>query len=291
MKLAIIANPVSGGGRAFKRLERYIQSWPHEEWKVELHPTRCAEHAGVLAHDLIEDPPDLLAVCGGDGTLHEVASSVPRPPFPVALLPAGTANVMAREVGIPLNPIAALEIALRRVVRHVDIGLLLGRSSRHFLLMTGVGLDAYVVSKMRPARQRLGLASFYLATLRAVATYSFAEFRVRIQEETEAATSCVIANAKTYGGGLILTPDATMNDGLLDILLVQSGDRSETIRFLLSAWLGKPRHSPYIQWRRAPAVRIEGPRGIWVQADGELVGTLPMDVTLSPQTFPLVVPK
>ena len=114
---------------------------------------------------------------------------------------------------------------------------------------------------------------------------------MHIQDETIAATSCVIANARTYGGGLVLNPDAAMDDGQLDILLVKSASRGDTVRFLLSAWFGKPRHDSWIERRRAPAVRIEGPRGIWVQADGEPVGTLPVDVTLVPQAFPLVVPE
>ena len=289
MRLAIIANPISGGGRAFRRLDRLLQVWPHSDWEVELHTTHCMGHAGALAQELKERPPDLLAVCGGDGTLSDVVSNVPEPSFPVALLPGGTANVLAHEFAIPLDPVRAMEIALRRTVRRVDLGILRGRELRHFLLMAGVGLDAYVVSKIRPRKRKMGMAAYYLATLRALVSYSFPEFHVILQGEVFNASSCIIANAASYGGKLVLTPDADMCDGMLDILIVQGKPRISHFRVLLGAWLGKPRDASCAR-RRVPALRIEGKRGIWVQADGELIGTLPVDVSLSHTSYPLVVP-
>ncbi|MBZ5499570.1 MAG: diacylglycerol kinase family lipid kinase [Acidobacteriia bacterium] len=290
MKLAIIANPISGGGRACKQLQRHIQAWAHADWEVEMQATKCAGHAGVLAREILDRQPDLLAVCGGDGTLNEVLSSVPEPPFPVAMIPAGTANVLARELSLPLNPIQALDIALKRVVRRVDLGILQGRQQHRFLLMAGIGLDAYVVSRMRPNKRRLGIASFYLASLRAFLSYSFTEFSVCAPDETLKATSCLISNTRCYGGGLVFTPEADMSDGLLDILILRGKPGIEHFRFIFSAWLGRPRPASCVQRRRLPALRVEGPRGLWVQTDGEPIGTLPIDVTLSHASFPLVVP-
>jgi len=81
-----------------------------------------------------------------------------------------------------------------------------------------------------------------------------------------------------------------MNDGLFDILILQGKPRMEHYRFVLSAWLGKPIRVSCVQRRRLPAVRVEGARGVWVQADGEPIGALPIDVTLAAASFPLVVP-
>jgi diacylglycerol kinase (ATP) len=94
--VVIIANPVAGGGRPYRVLARHLKVRAHAGCDIRMVATRCTGHAGELAHELLEDPPDLLAVCGGDGTLNEVVSRVPDPPFPVALIPAGTANVLAR---------------------------------------------------------------------------------------------------------------------------------------------------------------------------------------------------
>jgi YegS/Rv2252/BmrU family lipid kinase len=291
VKLAIIANPVSGRGRPFKKISRLVKRWPYQDWTVDLHETRCPEHAGEIAHELLSAPPDMLAVSGGDGTVHEVVTRVPRPPFPVALLPSGTGNVLAHELGLPLDPVKSLDIALKGKVRYVDLGILKARQSHHFLLMTGVGIDAHVVSKIRPAlKMRIGIAAFYIQTIRTLLSYGFPKFEVHLPQETLGATSCVISNSRAYGGGLVLTPDADMCDGILDILVLQEGSKLDYCRFMLSAWLGKPRQQPCIQMRRAPELRVEGPRGPWVQADGELIGTLPLGISVAPAVFPLVVP-
>jgi YegS/Rv2252/BmrU family lipid kinase len=292
VKLAIIANPISGRGRPFKKISHLVKRWPYQDWTADLHETRCPEHAGEIAHELLSDPPDRLAVSGGDGTVHEVVTRVPKPPFPVALLPSGTGNVLAHELGLPLDPVKSMDIALQGKVRHVDLGILKARQSHNFLLMTGVGFDAYVVSKVRPAlKMRIGIASFYLQTLKAMLSYGFPKFEVHIQQETLTATSCVISNARSYGGGLVLTPEADMCDGILDLLLLLEGSKLDYCRFILSAWLGKPRVGTSVQIRRASEIRVEGPRGPWVQADGELIGTLPLEISLTPAVFPLVVPS
>ncbi len=290
-RLAIIANPISGGGRAFKKLKQHIKVWPYTDWEVELHATKCAEHAGVLARAMLERPPDLLAVCGGDGTLHEVISSVPAPPFPVAMLPSGTANVLARELELPLDPIQALELALKGVVRRVDFGSLRGRQQRHFLCMAGIGLDAYIAATVRPQlKRRIGMASYYVASARALMSYPFPEFHILLPGETLTVTWCLIANTHSYGGGVVFVPDADMNDGRFDVLYVQGKARMSICRFLFSAWRGKPRLGEIAHRRRLAALKIAGPGGLWVHADGELVGSLPQEVTLSPASFPLIVP-
>jgi YegS/Rv2252/BmrU family lipid kinase len=290
VKLSIIANPVAGRRRPYRKIARLVDRWPHRDWTVDLHPTRCPEHAGEIAHELLSDPPGLLAVCGGDGTLHEVASRVPNPPFPVAILPAGTGNVLAHELNLPMNPIKALDIALNCEVQHVDLGLLKARQNHRFLLMAGIGFDAYVASKVRTAmKTRIGIAAFYLETFRALASYAFPHFQVHVGDETLQATSCLVANAHSYGGGLVITPDADMCDGIFDVLVLQKDHRLSYAKFLLSAWLGKPPEFPGIERRRAAEVKIEGRRGPWVQADGELVGTLPLEISLSRAAFPLVV--
>ena len=118
-------------------------------------------------------PQIYSAICGGDGTLNEVASRVPYPPFPVALLPAGTANVVARELGLPLDPIRALQVALNRVVRPVDLGEL-NAGVRRFLFVAGIGFDAYVVANVRPAlKKKLGMAAYAAAIVSGLRRYSF----------------------------------------------------------------------------------------------------------------------
>jgi len=292
MKLTVIANPVAGGGRAYKTLRRYIDRWPHQDWDVELIPTRAHGDAGLLARKLLRDPPDLLAVCGGDGTVNEVASHVPRPPFPIAVLPAGTANVLARELGLPLKVTRALDIALRRATRRVDLGVLQSSHSRRFLFVAGVGFDAYVVSQVRlRLKAGFGMAAYAMAILECLQRYSFPEFRVHAEGREFFATSCLACNAKRYGGGLLFCPAADMGDGLVDILVLEKQNRLELARFLFLAWCGKAIERSWIHRVRSGSVKIEGPDTVKAQVEGERAGALPLEIGRDPSVFTLIIPK
>jgi diacylglycerol kinase (ATP) len=289
MRIVIIANPVAGGGRAYRSVQEYLRVRTDHDF--EILTTRSRDHAGLLARELLASPPDLLAICGGDGTLNEVASHIPHPPFPVALLPAGTANVVARQMRIPLNPVRALQAALKdRSVQTVDLGEL-GRGMRRFLFVAGIGFDAYVAAMVKPGlKKRLGMAAYGITILSCLCSYSFPEFQVIANGRDYTATSCLVCNARSYGGGLLFCPDADMGDGLLDILVLEGGRRLDLARFLLNAWLGKAEAGGWIHRFRTRTLRIDGGESVLVQADGELAGGLPLDISLQDKAFPLVVP-
>jgi diacylglycerol kinase (ATP) len=291
VRISIIANPRSGRGRAFRRIQGYVRDWPHRDWRVELLTTRAPGHAAELARVLVSRPPDLVAVCGGDGTVNEVVNGAPDPPFPVAILPAGTADVLAREIGIPLDPVQALKVALGGSIRRVDSCLLQGAAARRFLLMAGAGIDAFVVARTSAVlKDRVGIIAFYQSTLRSLATYSFPEFTLVADDLQIRASTCVVANSRGYGGGLVLAPTADMTDGFLDVVAIQSRSRLDLALFALTALLGRPRRFPWVRYARARSVKIDGPPQVMVQADGELVGTLPAVIGLFERSFPLVVP-
>ncbi len=291
MKAVIIANPKAGGGSAYNAVRRRLRDWKYENWEFEILETGRRNHAGEMALALAENPPDLLAVCGGDGTVNEVASFIPSPPFPVAVLPAGTANVIARELKLPLNPVRALDVGLRRSVRMVDLGELGPGARRRFVFAAGIGFDAHVAAGVKPAwKEKLGMGAYALEILRGLRAYSFREFQVVADDRTYTATSCLAANAKSYGGGFLFCPQAEMQDGLLDILIIQGKSRIKLARFLLSALLGRAERNDWTRRIRAGSLAVEGPAGIPVQADGEPAGELPLEISLIPSTFPLVVP-
>ena len=291
MKIAIIANPVAGRGRAYRSLQCYIREWPHSDWQVEVLTTHGPNEAGFLARDLAGNPPDVLAVCGGDGTMNEIATAVPDPPFPVALIPAGTANVLARELGLPLDPVRALQVALQGRARKIDLGSLGPGSRRKFLFVAGIGFDAYAVFRARPKlKSRIGIVAYVFAVLECLLRYSFPEFSVTADGRTYTATSCLACNAKKYGGGLLFCPEADMYDGRLDLLVLEGRRRTALAAFLLLAWLQRPGCGDWIHRLRAGAVRIEAAEGVHVQVDGELAGGLPLDIGVAPAAFPLIIP-
>jgi len=289
MRLVIIANPTSGGGRGYRSIQNHIRRWPHKDWEVEVLTTKSCGHAGLLAQELLSDPPDLLGICGGDGTVNEVVSRITDPPFPVALIPAGTANVIARELGLPLNPIQSLQIALKRTVRRVDLGEI-SAGARRFLFVAGIGFDAYVVARVQPEfKKRLGMAAYAVAIVDCLRTYDFPDLHIVAGDQTYRATSCLACNAKSYGGGLLFCPDAEMGDGQLDILVLEGRDRLRLARFLIRAWLGIAETGGWIHRVRTRTLRIDGDARALVQADGELAGNLPIEISLLDKAFPLVI--
>jgi diacylglycerol kinase (ATP) len=291
MKAVIIANPGAGGGRPYRALLRHISRFRRADWDIDLIPTESPEHAGTIALGLLEHPPDLLAVCGGDGTVNEIVTTVPDPPFPVALLPGGTANVLARELGLPLDPVRALDIGFRRSVRRVDLGRLGPGRRRRFLFVAGIGFDADAVSGVDPAlKGRFGMAAYAFEILRCLKKYPFREFRVTVDGRSYTATNCLVCNAKRYGGGLLFCPDADMRDGLLDVLILRNKSRIQLARFLFLAWLKIAERREWILRVQGSAVTVDGPGEICVQTDGEPAGQIPVEIGLTPSAFPLVVP-
>lgn len=163
----------------------------------------------------------------------------------------------------------------------------MARAPHSFLLMAGIGFDAYVASRVRPAvKKRLGMLAYVLSTLQSLATYPFPEFQVSTGEQQFTTTSCLIANAKGYGGGLVFTPSADMFDGFFDVLVLEGQPRISYLRFLWNAWRGRPKPYPWVRQLRVAALNVTGPRGLWVQADGELIGTLPIEISIAPKSFP-----
>ena len=291
-KLFIIANPAAGNGRPFRKVHDYARGGKISGWEVEILSTKGPGHAGELARELLNRPCDLLAVCGGDGTINEVVSALPAsPPFPLAILPGGTANVLCRELGLPLSPAPALDIALKRKIRRVDIGEMKARENRRFTFAAGIGFDAWAVNKARSAfKSKTGIAAYAAAAAESIARYEFPEFTVAANGVSYAATSCLVCNARSYGGGLTFCPDADMTDGFLDVMIIEGVRRAGLAGFLLSAWIHPGMTPAWIRRIRTKELRAFGPSTVHIETDGELVGELPAIFSISEKSLPIIVP-
>ena len=296
-KLFIIANPASGGGRPFRKICDCIRGKKVSGLEIEFLPTKAPGHAGVLARELLNRPCDLLAVCGGDGTINEIVSALPSPPpFPLAVLPGGTANVLAREIGLPLSPASALDVALKGKIRRVDIGEMKARQNRRFTFVAGVGFDAWAAHRACSTKARLtfkakaGIAAYAVAVAESLALYKFPEFTIAVDGGSYTATSCLVCNARSYGGNLTFCPDADMTDGLLDVMIVAGARRATLAGFMLSAWFRPGTTPSWIRRIRTRELYMDGPSTVRVETDGELAGELPAGFSLLEKSLPLIVP-
>ena len=222
----------------------------------------------------------LLIVHGGDGTIHHAVQQAATQEICLAVLPAGTANVLARELGIPLDLDGALDVVLHGTPRRIS----LGRSDdRFFLLMAGIGLDACIIRHLnRRLKRAIGEPAYWIAGIRTFLNYQPRPFQIHLPGETLEGTFAVVANARHYGGNLRISPEADLGDAVLDLCVFTSLRKLRFLQYLRGAIWGDLRRYPDVLYRKARTVRVTGP-AVPIQMDGEIVGHLPANFsTLTP---------
>ncbi|HEY0407333.1 MAG TPA: diacylglycerol kinase family protein, partial [Pyrinomonadaceae bacterium] len=212
----------------------------------------------------------------------------------LGIWPRGTANVLARELKIPLNLKGAAEVIARGHFSAVHVGCAtIERTGeqRYFFLMAGIGLDASVVRHVSPQlKRRVGEAAFWYAGLGHLAHWQPVSFKVWIDGESFPATFAAIGNAPRYGGNLAITPRAALDKPEFEVCLVDSQSRIHFL-YLLSHAIregGVSQRARGVRFIRAKRTRVEG--DALVQIDGELLGQLPMTFEIAPNSVEIMTP-
>ncbi len=226
-------------------------------------------HAHELARAAVAARVPLVCAWGGDGTVNEVASALAGSGTALGVVPAGSGNGLARELGIPWDPAAALGIALGRRERVIDVGEVDGRL---FVNLCGIGVDAHVAAlfNARGLRRR-GLWPYLTIGVREVLRYRAREYAFRAGDEawTERALLVVCANGRQYGGGAVVAPTARPDDGQLELVTVAERPPLVALRDSLHLFRGTLDRAPGVATRRVPAVEISAPEPIPFHVDGE----------------------
>jgi YegS/Rv2252/BmrU family lipid kinase len=287
----VIFNPTAGWRRR-RRLDSTLRLLGEAGIGCPVAATAARGDAERLAYEAASSPdaPDLIIAAGGDGTINEAANGLLRAgaPIPLAILPLGTANVLAAEIGLAIDPaaIAAAIVADRRIEVHV------GRANgAGFLLMAGAGFDAHVVQAIRPPVKRLlGKGAYVLETLRQLVRFGFPRYRVTIDGVAHEAASVVVARGRFYGGRYLAAPAARLDGDGFQVCLFESGGRLAVLRYGAALVMDRlPRAGGY-RIVSGSRVGVEGPAGDPVQADGDIIARLPLDIDLAPRRISLVVP-
>ncbi len=261
---------------------------------VELAETTGAGDAEVMAREA-DDGLSMVVVAGGDGTINgainglmaRAANGRPVPPFGV--LPLGTANVLAGELGLPARLEAAATVLAEGPTARINLGRANGR---YFSTMAGVGFDARVVERIDPAVKRLlGKGAYVLATLRELLELAPARFHVTAGNGPLDASAVVIASGHYYAGRFVLAPNASLVGRQLQICVFQSSGRWAVIRYLVAMALGLlPRLSDYTVIPAESAL-VTGAEDTPVQGDGDILARLPLRAELVPQAIEIIVPE
>ena len=292
----LISNP--NAGRSLERRERDVASFREylksRGVEVEVVNTKGPNDAARLAAQAARDGVREVIVSGGDGTINEALQGLVGTKVKLGIWPKGTANVLARELKIPLNLKGAADVIARGATSIVHVGCAIMEKTderRYFFLMAGVGLDASVVRHVRPGlKRRVGEAAFWYAGLGHLAHWQPVTFRVEIDGESFPATFAAIGNAPHYGGNLAITPRAHLGQPEFEVCLVDSHSRLHYLYLLTHAMRegGVPTKTRGVRFIRTTRTRVEG--DALVQVDGELIGSLPMSFEVGPTPIEILTP-
>lgn len=283
-RLLVIHNPVAGN-RAKGKLERWLATLTRLGAVVTLAETTAPRHAIELAR--LADPArfDAVAVAGGDGTINEAVNGLAGSELPLALLPLGTANVLANELALPRDLERLAEIAAFAPARRVRPGEILAQGQNEpwrFLLMAGIGFDAEVVAHLDLGlKRRLGKGAYAIESLRQLARHEERRFSARIDGTRVEPASLVIARAHFYGGRFVLAPQARLEAPLLHAVQFPAPSRLAAFRYMAAVVTGTLARQCDVKVQTAQRIEIDGPDGAPVQVDGDVRLRLPASIGMA----------
>ena len=287
MKLKLIYNPAAGRGRAKHHAREVEQRLRSLGADVEPYASTSPADLTRSAAESSRAGFDRVVVCGGDGTLNLALRDFDLSRGTLALVPLGSGDDFARVNGIPRDVGGACDVAVNGVVRQVDVAL---ANNLRYAGVAGLGFDSEVA---RFANERVkhlrGSAVYLYAILRVLP--SFRPRRVRIDGRDEEIMFCVVGNSPQYGGGIRITPDARLDDELLDACIVHRTSRFQLLKTLPRAYNGTHVKKAFVETRRAREFHVESDSPMDVYADGELLTTTPVRFSLADQKLRIVVSR
>jgi diacylglycerol kinase (ATP) len=289
-RVLVIYNPAAGQWRRW-RLRSTLAALKGLGCTITLFATGKPGDAEERAATLSAKDFDVVVAAGGDGTINEVANGMAAAGGtlpPLAIIPLGTANVLAQEIGLRGNPRAVA----RAIAHGSQMRVHLGRANgRYFLMMAGVGFDAHVVANVDLAlKRRTGKVAYVVETLVQGLRYGFPPCHVTLDGKRHKARSVVVCNGRHYGGPFVAAPKASLTDPAFEVCLLKRGGWRHVIRYGIALVLGRLSSLPDVEILTAKTLTIDGEPGLPVQGDGDIVAHLPVSISVAERTLELVMP-
>lgn len=286
--LLIVYNPVAGWRRRHL-LDAVVLALRARSVEVVIRPTTARGDAERFARAARAGGFDRLIVAGGDGTINEAINGLAGSDVPLAIVPMGTANVLAAEIGLAGDAEAIAAAALDGPVARVSLGMV---GQRRFAMMAGIGFDAHVVRTVDPAiKRRLGKLAYVLATAMLLGRYRRPRYTVLANGRRFVAGAVILAKGQHYAGRFVCAPDARLEAPSLELCLFRAGSRLAILRYALALALGRIHRQYDVEILSIREAEIEGPPDDPVQGDGDLIGQLPARIAVAPETLLLSVPR
>jgi len=292
----VVLNPVAGDSAPVVRrsLRRHLAD---AGWSWECHETTEEEDVAEVVHERLGgdgQPFDVVVVVGGDGTVSGVADGIARSSVPMGIIPAGTGDTLARELGIPVDPQAAMELLTGdHVVREID-AMTVGE--RFYVLNVSVGLSGLMMrDTARVDKRRFGRAAYVWTGLRKLFGYQPHRFTVVVDGKTRVvrASEVAVVNSGALGDpSFRWSPKVALDDGCIDVCIIRAKSVADYVGVAVSVALRRHGEEPAIEHVIAEErVVVDADPELPVQADGELLGKPPVEVRVAPGAVRVVVPE
>lgn len=281
------------------KLARAVQALTARGIKPRLLRTEKRGDANRIAHEQACSGAEVIIAAGGDGTINEVANALVGTPVKLGIVPLGGANVFALEMHIPLDPIAAADVVVQGSAQKIHPGYveLHGEANgkicgSYFLLMAGVGFDGGVLREIKRSHiARWGKLAYLATALRLIAKYTRARIAVTVDgKETVYASSAVVGKARHYGGRFMVTPRASLTDTFLDLCVFKKKGPVNMLRYACSVVAGEHIRNEGIYYTKALALEMNSEEAVYVQVDGDYLGTLPARFAVKNEALAVLVP-
>jgi diacylglycerol kinase (ATP) len=288
MKTAFIVNPVAGRGKA-RRVWEVVnrlreQRFPHSVF-IE---TKYAGHAREIAETITDDQFSAVVSVGGDGTIHEILNGIMYKKIALGIIPAGSGNDLARTLEISHD----FEVAFHSLSNHkskvIDVGMV---GNRYFINIGGVGFDGEVAAEVNGNMKYLrGTAAYIASVLKTLITFQPIDLRIRIDgaEIKGKFYICAVANGKYYGGGMMLAPEANIEDGQFNVCVLEDPGKFDFIKTFPKVFKGLHVSHPKFKFYQGKEILIEGIKGLDVHADGEVFKLNSAQFTILPKSLEIL---
>ncbi len=267
----VIVNPVAGNGRGLRIGKKIAEALERQGVTYRVFHTEYPGHATILAKESVAQETDTVLSVGGDGTAYEIASGLIHTKTALGLIPAGTGNDFIKSIGIPRAPLNALEYILAHPPQLVDMGRI---NDQLFLNVCGTGFDVSVLEYANKAKKLVrGLLPYLYGVIRTILHFRPVQMHITVDEETEvngAFLQCSVANGRYIGGGIPISPTGSVNDGLLDVVILRAIPNWKMFFYLPGLLLGYVHSFGITSHYRCSQVHIDAP-GMHLDVDGEIV--------------------
>jgi diacylglycerol kinase (ATP) len=314
-KAALVYNPASGGSKQRQSdLEAALAVLRQAGVEADLVPTQSPEHAIEETRRSIDSGCDTIFACGGDGTIHNLIQVLANSPTALAVLPLGTANALAHDLALPLKVVAAAKASLGFSPRRVALGrvkysdLQGNPGTRYFVVAAGVGVDAHLFYKLHTGtKQRMGMAAYYAKAWHLWFSYPMTRFVAdlppadRGEPYRAEVTELMAVRIRNFGGVLQeLAPGASLDRDDLRVVSCRTASRLAYLAYVTRGLLRLRTKISGIDLvysnsvsctYREPSKQSSEQRKIYVESDGELLGTLPAQITVVPNALTLLAPS